>query len=46
MVSIAFTADVGLRASRSQSPRRFTLSAISTSIAPGKTVIHHSPENR
>ena len=34
----------GFKASRSQSPSRFTLSAISTSMAPGKTVIHHSPE--
>ncbi|MCY1560203.1 hypothetical protein D9M68_973140 [compost metagenome] len=37
---------LGLSASRSQSPSRFTESAISTSIAPGKMVIHHSPENR
>src|SRR6218665_77136 len=36
----------GLSASRSQSPSRFTDSAISTSMAPGKTVTHHSPENR
>ena len=36
----------GLRASRSQSPSRFTDRAISTSITPGKMVIHHSPENR
>ena len=36
----------GLSASRSQSPSRFTDSAIRISIRPGKTVIHHSPENR
>ncbi|MPM71093.1 hypothetical protein SDC9_118056 [bioreactor metagenome] len=36
----------GLRASRNQSPNRFTDSAITTSITPGNTVIHHSPENR
>ena len=36
----------GFSASRNQSPSRFTLSAISTSIRPGKIVIHHSPENR
>ena len=36
----------GFSASRSQSPSRFTLRAISTSIRPGNTVIHHSPENR
>ena len=35
-----------MSASRSQSPSRFTLSAMSTSIRPGNTVIHHSPENR
>ena len=38
--------NLGFNASRSQSPSRFTLSAISTSITPGKMVIHHSPENR
>ena len=36
----------GLSASRNQSPSRLTDSAISTSMAPGKIVIHHSPENR
>src|SRR5205814_1016380 len=36
----------GFSASRSQSPSRLTLSAISTSAAPGKKTIHHSPENR
>ena len=37
---------LGFKASRSQSPSRFTDSAITTSIAPGKTVIHQLPENR
>jgi hypothetical protein len=37
---------LGFRASRSQSPSRFTDSAIRISIRPGKMVIHHSPENR
>ena len=36
----------GLSASRSQSPSRLTDSTRSTSATPGKTVIHHSPENR
>src|SRR5258706_3187709 len=37
---------LGLKASRSQSPSRLTESTRITSAAPGKTVIHHSPENR
>src|SRR5690606_12570053 len=36
---------LGLSASRSQSPRRFTDSARSTSVMAGKRMIHHSPEN-
>ena len=36
----------GLRASRSQSPRRFTASTSTTRARPGKMVIHHSPEKR
>ena len=36
----------GLSASRSQSPSRLTASTRITSATPGKTVIHHSPENR
>src|SRR5690606_30907776 len=36
---------LGLSASRSQSPSRFTDRASSTSIAPGNTSTHHSPEN-
>ena len=43
---LAHPRSLGLSASRSQSPSRLTLSAISTSMAPGKIVIHHSPENR
>src|SRR6185437_838488 len=36
----------GLRASRSQSPRRLIDNTISTSATPGKIVTHHSPLNR
>ncbi len=35
---------LGLSASRSQSPSRLTEITRITSAAPGKTVIHHSPE--
>jgi hypothetical protein len=37
---------LGLRASRSQSPSRFTDSAIRISMTPGNTAIHHSPDIR
>ena len=37
---------LGLSASRSQSPSRFTDSASSSRVRPGKSTIHHSPENR
>ena len=37
---------LGLSASRSQSPSRLIASTMITSAAPGKTVIHHSPEKR
>ena len=37
---------LGFKASRNQSPSKLTLSAMTTSMAPGKMVIHHSPENR
>jgi hypothetical protein len=37
---------LGFSASRSQSPSRLTDRAMVMSITPGKTVIHHSPENR
>src|SRR5690606_28210484 len=36
----------GLRASRSQSPRRFTDKASRMRVRAGKKMIHHSPENR
>ena len=36
----------GLSASRIQSPSRLIASTMITSAAPGKIVIHHSPENR
>ncbi len=36
----------GLRTRRAQSPRRLIASTITTSNAPGKIAIHHSPENR
>src|SRR5207253_1497803 len=36
----------GLSASRSQSPSRLIASTMITSAAPGKIVIHHSPEKR
>ena len=36
----------GLSASRSQSPSRLILKAMMISMAPGNTVIHHSPENK
>src|SRR5439155_8560031 len=36
----------GLSASRSQSPSRLIASTMITSAAPGKIVIHHSPENK
>ena len=36
----------GLRASRSQSPRRLRVSTRMASAKPGKATIHHSPENR
>src|SRR5262245_1313741 len=39
-------ASLGFRASRSQSPSRFTDSDSATSMAPGRIEIHQSPENR
>src|SRR5438105_8538305 len=36
----------GFSASRSQSPSRLIASTMITSAAPGKIVIHHSPENK
>ena len=35
---------LGLRASRNQSPRRFTPSTRAASVMPGNTVIHQSPD--
>ena len=37
---------LGFSASRSQSPSRLIDSTMTTSAAPGKMVIHHSPENK
>jgi hypothetical protein len=37
---------LGFKASRSQSPRRFTDSASARSVIAGKRRIHHSPEKR
>ena len=37
---------LGLSASRSQSPSRFTASTSAASVRLGKATIHHSPENR
>ena len=37
---------LGLSASRSQSPSRFTASTRAASVRLGKATIHHSPENR
>ena len=38
--------NLGFSASRNQSPSRFTDKAITTSMAPGNTVIHQLPEKR
>ncbi len=38
--------NLGLSASRNQSPNKFTLKASANNVQAGKNRIHHSPENR
>src|ERR1700694_5033852 len=46
VVGLSDYCSLGLSASRSQSPSRLIASTMMTRAAPGKTVIHHSPEKR
>src|SRR5207244_4674048 len=41
-----FYLNLGLSASRSQSPSKFTANASDASVSPGNATIHQEPENR